>query len=217
MHHMSYRLLKHVNRKRSALYCIQPPTKLRTCRVLAAANLEQTNGNFAHMRIRTQNNGKFLIFGTGNVILAGRKTHASACLSSLRMSALLSKHCDNSVALWPAVHSAPNSVVTGQLTSSISPSIKKSSIHTNSSSKFPGIALSVKEPGVTPELYLRRSMVIIPGVTSPQQLSNVVKDISAITSPYSEDSATEAQASACPGESGTSDLEDEALVEPGLS
>jgi len=87
--------------------------------------------------------------------------------------------------MWPAVHEAPNSVVTGQLKQMVSPTIKTDSVRVNHSTKFPGIALAVKRRGVTPELYLRRSMLIIPGVTRVADLADVVKCIADIVLPYS--------------------------------
>lgn len=89
--------------------------------------------------------------------------------------------------MWPAVHEAPNSVVTGQLKQMVSPSIKTDSVRVNHSTKFPGIALAVKQRGVTPELYLRRSMLIIPGVTRTDELADVVNCITDIVSPYLTD------------------------------
>jgi len=124
------------------------------------------------------------MFGTGNIILAGRKSHASACLSSIRMSHVLSQQCKNSVNLWPAAQAAPNSVITGQLACRISPKIKDDSVNVNCSTKFPGIAISVSAKGVTPELYLRRSMIIIPGITSASQLATVVTDVEKIIAPF---------------------------------
>lgn len=190
VHHMSFVLPRYVQHWRSAAFRSNPPSVLRTNMPLAAANLEKTSGPHAHLRIRTQNNGKFLVFGTGNVILAGRQTHASACLSSLRMAVTLSKHCADSVNLWPAVHEAPNTVVTGQFEHMVAPHIKTDSVRVNHSKKFPGIALAVKRKGVTPELYLKRSMIIIPGVTRSEQLNEVVGCITDIVQPYLTDERT---------------------------
>jgi len=191
VHHMSFVLPPYARSLRSALYRSHPPSVLRTCAPLAAANLEKTTGAFAHLRIRTQKNGKFLIFGTGNVILAGRRTHASACVSSMRMALTLSTHCAKSSNLWPAVHEAPNSVVTGQLIHRVDDAIKQDSVRVNHSPKFPGIALSVKQNGITPELYLRRCMIIIPGVTRAKQLSDAVACIADIVAPFTTSICTE--------------------------
>ena len=203
VHHMSLILPAYGQHLRSSLYRTHPQSTIKTSGPFAAANLERTNGKHAHMRIRTLNDGKFLMFGTGNIILAGRKSHASACLSSIRMSHVLSQQCKDSVNLWPAAQEAPNSVITGQLAFPISPTIKDDSVHVNYSTKFPGIAMSVSAPGVTPELYLRRSMIIIPGITSAAQLATVVADVEKIIKPYalSPAPADPADATRSPGPS----------------
>jgi hypothetical protein len=85
--------------------------------------------------------------------------------------------------VWPVAHASPNSVVTGRLSVVVNASIK-TSLRANHSSKFPGIALAVATPGVTPELYLRRGMVIIPGLTSAAQLIAVVDEINQIIAPH---------------------------------
>jgi hypothetical protein len=85
--------------------------------------------------------------------------------------------------MWPVVHSSPNSVVTGQIVGTVSATIKDE-LAANHSSKFPGIALSLPTQGVTPELYMRRGMVIIPGITSAAQLSTVVSELSQLVGPH---------------------------------
>ena len=85
--------------------------------------------------------------------------------------------------VYPVTHSSPNAVVTGQLRYRISEDIK-TSLKANHSSKFPGIALAIATPGVTPELYLRRGMVIIPGITSSASLVRAIAEIDEVIAPY---------------------------------
>jgi len=149
--------------------------------VLASSNLEITKSKQSHYRIRSNANGKFLIFGTGNLILAGRRTHAAACLSSNKLIYLLARELKRPI--FAVSHQSPNSVITGQLNCTISDTIKKS-IQVNYSDKFPGIALQIKTPGVTPELYLRKSMVIFPGIVSSNQLIQVIQEVEEMLTPY---------------------------------
>jgi len=182
VHHSSVRPNALTSHRRSCLYRMRAPVSLRTISAFSEVNLEPTKGRHSHYRIRTVADGKFLVFGTGNIILAGKKTHAGACASMTRMMHQLS--ILHKQPLWPVIHSSPNSVITGQLKHCISPSIK-TELATTHSSKFPGIAISlVNTTGVTPEMYLRKGMIIIPGITSAAQLSTVVDELSALISPH---------------------------------
>ena len=172
----------------SALYRTSPPTNLRHNPLFVAANLDMTKSKRPHYRIRTPAHaydGKFLVFGTGNIIVAGTKSHSAAALGSVRMIRMLAKHSDPPLQnIWSSSMSVPNAVITGRLRYPVNESIKSSEF-TNHSSKFPGIALRVNEARVTPELYLRRSMIIIPGLTSSKSLHNVLQNVEKIVEPYS--------------------------------
>jgi TATA-box binding protein (TBP) (component of TFIID and TFIIIB) len=184
--HTSIKPTRASYRAMSALYRMTPPLALKHCKLLAAANLDRTNGPRPHYRIRTPEHaydGKFLVFGTGNIIVAGTKSHASAALASSRMLRLIAKECPGASVVWPSMMSVPNAVITGRLKRMVSDEIKASE-KTNSSPKFPGIALRVPEKRVTPELYLRRCMLIIPGVTSANVLHDVLGSVETIVAPY---------------------------------
>ena len=185
---MSIAIPTHTAQHRAALYRVHPAMHIKTASLLCAANLETTRGRRAHYRLRTKSDGKFLVFGTGNIILAGRKTHASACVSSVRMIALLSAMPNDGQIMWPAYFSSPNAVMTGQTTRTVAATIKQDTIHVNFSPKFPGLALAISPPGVTPELYLRRGMIIVPGITSTTQFKQAITEISNIIEPHLTDS-----------------------------
>jgi len=85
--------------------------------------------------------------------------------------------------VFPVTHSSPNAVITGKLKYKVKEEIK-TCLLANFSSKFPGIALSIDTPGVTPELYIRKGMVIIPGITSSQSLIQAVHEIEKIILPF---------------------------------
>jgi hypothetical protein len=117
--------------------------------------------------------------GTGNIILAGRKSHAAASLSAARMiRTIAGKH-----RVFPVTHSSPNAVITGKLKYKVGDAVK-GSLLANFSDKFPGIALTINTPGVTPELYIRKGMVIIPGITSSESLIQAVREIKEIILPF---------------------------------
>jgi TATA-box binding protein (TBP) (component of TFIID and TFIIIB) len=181
VHHSSVRPNATTSHRRAALYRLRSPIGLKTLKAFAEANLEPTAGKRSHYRLRTTRDGKFLLFGTGNIILAGRQSHAAACTSMTRMIRHMTRL--HRLPMWPVVHSSPNSVVTGQIVGTVSATIKDE-LAANHSSKFPGIALSLPTQGVTPELYMRRGMVIIPGITSAAQLSTVVSELSQLVGPH---------------------------------
>lgn len=184
VHHVSIGVPMHVSAMRASVYRLTPPQGICTSPHLAAANLEPTSGKKAHYRLRTRHDGKFLVFGTGNLILAGKTSHASACLSSNRMIRMLATLHPSAALMWPAHHSSPNCVVTGQINTQISDSIKEDTLHVNYSNKFPGIALAINVPKVTPELYLRKGKIIIPGIVNCEQLQDATTQIGAIVSPH---------------------------------
>jgi TATA-box binding protein (TBP) (component of TFIID and TFIIIB) len=181
VHHTSIQTNKGAAARLASVYRCNFGSTLRTVGELARMNLDSTVGENSHYRLRVGADGKLLVFGTGNLILAGMLTHASACTSITRFLRHLTRL--QKTPLWPSIHSAPNMVVTGQLKMFISPKVR-TDILCNCSDKFPGIALNVSMKGCTPQLFLKRSMVIIPGLTSAHQLKVAVERISAILAPY---------------------------------
>lgn len=184
VHHVSIDVPPWLSAFRASVYRLTAPRGICTSPHLAAANLETTRGKKAHYRLRTRNDGKFLVFGTGNLILAGKTSHASACLSSNRMVRLLASLHPSCTLMWPAHHSSPNCVVTGQIACPVLDTIKDDNAHVNYSNKFPGIALSITVPKVTPELYLRQGKIIIPGIVNSTQLLEATHQIGNIVTPH---------------------------------
>lgn len=185
--HMSIKQMPGHFKTLSTLYRCNPPKHLQHNALMVAANLDSTKSTRPHYRIRTPSHaydGKFLVFGTGNIIVAGTKSHAAAALGSIRMLMLISMQSPSKILnIWPSIISVPNAVITGRLKKPVLESIKQSEF-TNSSSKFPGIALRVPQLRVTPELYLRRNMLIIPGITTAESMHNVVNSIEEIVEKY---------------------------------
>lgn len=185
VHHTSVRVDKPAHfRQRTSVYRACAPIGIRTIDKLASINLELTKSRNTHYRVRTTD-GKFLCFGTGNIILAGRKNHATSCMSSTKMVRLFAHELRRPV--MAVSHQAPNSVITGKLAFDVDPAIKTDAFVGNCSPKFPGIALLLKnniKPRCTPELYLRKGMVIMPGITTAAQLVEVIKEIGVLLEPY---------------------------------
>jgi hypothetical protein len=181
VHHASIQTKKEAAARLASIYRCNFGSTLQTVGTLARMNLDATVGKTSHYRLRVGNDGKLLVFGTGNLILAGMLTHASACTSITRFLRHLTRL--QQTPMWPSIHSAPNMVVTGQLKTFISPKVRND-ILCNCTDKFPGIALNVSMKGCTPQLFLKRSMVTIPGLTSAHQLKVAVERISAILAPY---------------------------------
>lgn len=129
--------------------------------------------------------GKAFCFGGGAIIRAGKHTHAHALWGTFEFFFLFSKlSAPEHPSKWLSSIRAPNMVISGQLKCSISPEIINDPACTKTS-KFPGIQIAVPEHlNSTPELYLKRSTFIIPGVTSPAQLAEILRSLVGIYSKY---------------------------------
>lgn len=168
----------------SIVYGRDPCAEIRTASKIAPLSQGHTVSRRAHYRInggptrtekalRGYESGKFLLFGTGNTIRAGKSSHAHAALAMYTFWAWVNKAANLPPARWPSMISAPNMVVTGQFTEKISAGIKKDD-RVTWSTKFPGIAVTTPY-GSTPELYLRQSRFIVPGVVSASQLAQILR------------------------------------------
>ena len=129
--------------------------------------------------------GKAFCFGGGAIIRAGKHTHAHAVWGTLEFFFLFTRlAAPEHPSRWLSSIQAPNMVISGQLACKISPDIAKDPACTKTS-KFPGIQIAVPEHlNSTPELYLKQSTFIIPGVTSPKQLADILRCVVAIYRRY---------------------------------
>ena len=127
------------------------------------------DSQFRHCRYNLGSYGKVLAFrSAANLIRAGKFTHADALLSCL----LFLRGSNNRA--WPARISAPNMVISGKLNDRPGPSLKAHPSATHSS-KFPGVALRLQS-GTTTEVY-NSGAFIMPGITSPDQLSRALFEL----------------------------------------
>lgn len=90
---------------------------------------------------------------------AGKATHADAFRATV-FFLKWSKDPD-----WPVSLDTNNLVVNGQFVDPIPPNITSNFRRAGHSSKYPGIALRFEGMQCTPEVYMKRSTFIVPGVT----------------------------------------------------
>ena len=131
---------------------------------------------FVHMRYDT-NDGKFLHFSAkGNIIRAGKHTHADALLSVIRFF----KWSNCNKGAWFTGIATPNSVISGSFITPLSEKVKTNA-YVSHSDKFPGIAVNISTAYAnlsrktllgnccTAEIY-RSGKFIVPGVKTPKDL-----------------------------------------------
>ena len=149
----------------------QPLSRLMKHPHLQLISAPEASSPFSHRKFTTSKHGRLLLFGTGNLIRAGKHTHGDAVRSVLSFVAWAGKVCGS--LLWPTSISCPNTVCSSQYTAPISPSIREH-WRASYSPRFPGISFTFPDaPGVTTELFLKQSKWIAPGVQSPEALVTV--------------------------------------------
>ncbi len=168
-----------------------------TCPRLAAHSSVKMAGKTSHYRFNGGSTGiqkppswgcqagKILCFGSGNAIRAGKHTHAHG----LERVFQFWNWIDTAIGLpqkrWPAAIQAPNMVVSGKFKFALKASIADDDMCT-STPKFPGIQVTMpKHLNATPEIY-KRGTFIVPGVTSPKQLNDVLSILVPLCERYRE-------------------------------
>lgn len=142
---------------------------------------------FAHWKIKTTA-GTILVFNSWHVIRSGGSSHACALTSLFRfVNFLRLRHSKSHGLVWPSSASIPNSVYAGQFAQKIGDSFK-SSVAATYTSKFPGIAVTLPIPEkVTPEVFLKASKFILPGVKTASVLVEALSSLATIASPHCTD------------------------------
>lgn len=154
------------------------PPDLRTNDELTRYSHEPARRRNTHYRIRcgpplrrgNTPDGKFLLFGTNNIIRAGKHNHADAVASTLRLIRSLKAVGAVHVSAHPSLISCPNTVVTGRNKSRLCPTLLRQHWRSHSSSRFPGVAVNITDGTIVPEVYPTDNRYIMPGVVSPEQL-----------------------------------------------
>lgn len=173
----------HAAARHAAMYRMSSPATIATSAGLAAHSHEPPRTAATHYRIAVSGRraaGKYLIFGTGNIIRAGKHTHADAVGSTATLVKALRKDGTLNPAVYPAAWACPNTVVTGKFIKPIDQDVLETDWRVNSSKRFPGRSVSIKGSKIVPEIYASDGRFIMPGVASPEQLlkaSEVVDDV----------------------------------------
>lgn len=153
------------------LGCRPDASRLPKRRKLTMLAANEPLSPFSHLRLHTKRHGKLLIFSTGNVIRAGRYTHADAAWAVLALSRWAMRGDGYHALLWPTAMSAPNAVCSGQFSAPMPAAIYDHWRATHTS-KFPGIAITFADaPGITAELFMKAYKFIVPGVRSADALA----------------------------------------------
>lgn len=150
--------------------------RIRTNPKLAQHSHETIRGHHTHYRIATgpcapgrRPDGKFLVFGTGNIIRAGKYTHGDSVAATFRMIRCLRNIGALGPSASPLAMCCPNSVISAEYKPKLDPQKMKWHWRCTSTSRFPGTAVFV-EGGVVPEVYPNAGRLIMPGVRKPEQL-----------------------------------------------
>lgn len=143
------------------------PNIIETSPVLESLKSNHDASPFAHYRFTTRRHGKMLCFRTGNCIRAGKHTHGDACWAAFRFQWWLFNTTKRRCSPWPTAVSCPNAVLTGELAKPNSVAAVQAHPSASSSTKFPGVALTVPDcPSLTPELFPKSGKFICPGATT---------------------------------------------------
>lgn len=173
----------HASSRHSSVYRGSSPAAISTSTALAAFSHEPPRSAATHYRVAVSHGpaeGKYLVFGTGNIIRAGKHTHADAVSKTARLIVALKQSKVLHPNVYPAVMSCPNTVITGKFDGKIDQAKLEADWRVNSSKRFPGRSVSIKGSKIVPEIYASDGRFIMPGVASPTQLleaSLVVDDV----------------------------------------
>ena len=163
----------HACSRHSAVYRGSSPAHIPTSAVLSAFSHEPPRTSATHYRIAVSQGaaeGKYLVFGTGNIIRAGKHTHADAVAKTACLISALKKNKVLHRGVYPAVMSCPNTVITGKFKHPVIQQKLEADWRVNSSKRFPGRSVSIKDSKIVPEIYASDGRFIMPGVASPDQL-----------------------------------------------
>ena len=143
---------------------------------------------FAHWKIKTTA-GTVLVFNSWHIIRSGGFSHACAITSLLKfVNFLRCRHKQSHGLVWPSSANIPNSVYAGQFTEKIDEQFKTAGCATHTS-KFPGIAVALPlDAKVTPELFLKDSKFILPGVKTAHVLVSALAALADAALPYATSS-----------------------------
>jgi TATA-box binding protein (TBP) (component of TFIID and TFIIIB) len=160
--------------------------------IFAQLSQQAAGSPFTHLRFNTVAHGKLLVFSSGNIIRAGKSTHADALYAVLAFTRWCRALHPALHGMWPAGVNMPNSVWSGQYTTPIDNAILQHGQATYSD-RFPGISISLDRTNlsskITPELFLKSSKWILPGVKDIESLFESAAQLAALHESVAADAA----------------------------
>ena len=139
---------------------------------------EVAKAPFSQHRVYTAEHGSVSLFSTGNIIRAARGHPASAVAAVAMFVRWLSKITEETPPWFTAI-SAPNAVATGMFCKAASKRLITGWDATKTS-KFPGVAITLSTPGITPEVFAPKhgkSKFIVPGFRGPKSLALAMNEL----------------------------------------
>lgn len=154
-----------------------PPPAIQTNDVMSRVSHEPASHPASHYRLSCGPcapgrvpDGKFLVFGTNNIIRAGKYSHADAAACTFRMIRTLKSSGIVHPAVISTAMACPNTVVTGRSSVQLSKQNMQAHWRSHYTTRFPGIAVSLPDASIVPEVYCSDNRFIMPGVRDPDQL-----------------------------------------------
>ena len=149
------------------IYGRRQKTELSNTAALARVSQIKAGARTVHFRLSgyppERNDGKMLIFRSGNMIRAGKHSHADALRCLFATNQYIRRLC-KLPHVWHTGIDHPNMVLSGKLHRPPGEGFKSHYLCT-SSPKFPGVAVKTGA-GTTPEVYCKSGTYIIPGTTT---------------------------------------------------
>ena len=150
--------------RRQMVYGKRRRTSIPTTRALAMISQIKAGVNACHFRINgcasNRNDGKLLVFQSGNTIRAGKHSHEDALRSLFRFNQFV-RRVSGVQHEWHAAIDHPNMVLSGTL-EELPRRGFRDHWRCNYTQKFPGVAVKTGST-TTPEVYPKSGTFIMPG------------------------------------------------------
>jgi hypothetical protein len=157
---------------------------------IAAFSCDASQGKRSHIRLNTEDQGKYLQFGTGPQIRAGPASPADALGQFVKVINFQAKYMGKRPMMWAGA-TTPNIVGSGAIKGNVAPEELRKDPTVSYSEKFPGDSKSIPEEGVTLEIFLKRknskkkrqknaTPFISPGIRTAKSLKVTMKTLAEI-------------------------------------
>lgn len=166
----------HLPPQRQRVFGRRRRTRVPTTRALAKLSQIKAGVSACHFRINGcatgRNDGKLLVFQSGNTIRAGKHSHEDALRSLFRFNQFV-RRASGVPHEWHAAIDHPNMVLSGKLAKLPSEKFKRH-WRCNHTQKFPGVAVKTGST-TTPEVYPKSGTFIMPGTRDVASLKSGLK------------------------------------------